>query len=74
MLKICLSTGVKISQQPLIIKLRISSGPTRLEELRPRIAFFTSELEMVGTFNNNNNNNNNKTKMIAAKLNKIIAP
>jgi hypothetical protein len=58
MLKICLSTGVKISQQPLKIKLGISSGPTHFEELRPRIAFFTSELEMVGTFKKPDNNNN----------------
>jgi hypothetical protein len=40
----------KISEQPLKIKLGISSGTTHFGRLRRRIACLTSELEIEGTF------------------------
>jgi hypothetical protein len=45
-LKICLRTGTKISEQPLITKLGIPSSPTALEGLRSLRALQISNSEM----------------------------
>jgi hypothetical protein len=49
-LKTCLKKRTEISEQHLVIKLGISSGPTLFDELTCRMAFLTSESEMGGTF------------------------
>jgi hypothetical protein len=49
-LKICLKREANISEQPLIIKLGILSGPKLFDELRCLMVFLTSESEMRGTF------------------------
>jgi hypothetical protein len=42
------------SEQPLMIKLGISSGPISFDELRRRIACLTTESEIKGTFKKSN--------------------
>jgi hypothetical protein len=72
---------VNISEQPFIIKLGFSSGPTHFVKRRRLIARVTSVTEICGIFRtseqvkselfgelNNNNNNNNNNNVRIAKL------
>jgi hypothetical protein len=49
-LKMWLKRGVNISEQPFVIKLGISSGPTHFAERRRLMARLTSEAEIYGIF------------------------
>jgi hypothetical protein len=49
-LKMWLKRGTKVSEQPSLIKLGISYGPTHFAGLRRRTACLTSESEIEGTF------------------------
>jgi hypothetical protein len=64
MSQVCLKKAEKISEQPLMIKLGFSSGPTYFDGLRRRIACLTSESEMEGKFK--------KSEKIKRALFKII--